>query len=443
MRMAASTMIVLLMCACGGAEEIEGVLLHRIMHGQLVLDVGGQHRTFQVTPQTKYYEGIRGDVPTNDTLLHPGVLVRVTYDDRGQALEVVALWRWHELPGLYVQELVAAASQRWAELFGPDAFFAHPWRVMAFLSVVTVSVMCGMVSSLVVSNRMAFFSDALAHCAFAGVGLGLILYLTGLLASDDGILALMILFGVVVGLAIAYVKDQTHLASDTVIGVFFAGAMGLGAMLLTGISRLGGVTRTFSPENFLFGDPWATTGKDLFYFVLLLGGMLVFLAASYNGLVFSSFSTSLARSRRIPTRLYNYLFITLLAFTVNMCLKMVGVLLINNLLVVPAATAANLARNLRQFFWLSVLFAVLASVAGLLFSHAWVLEYEGQPVPLGSGGMIVVCSVVLFALSMVCGPVLRVAGRAGPWIHSVWKSVRYAMTGDRLERPTAARRGDT
>jgi zinc transport system permease protein len=287
-------------------------------------------------------------------------------------------------------------------------FLSYSFNVRGMLAVLVVSLICGAVGSLVVGNRMAFFSDALAHCAFAGVALGLLLGLAAGAAKEDEfyqwIPLIMAAFGILVGLAIAYVRDTTALASDTVIGVFFAGAIGFGAALFKLLNRQG----YFTPENFLFGEPITVSEQDL----LLLAGLalvtLGLLAWMYNQFVFASFNVSLARSRQIPVRLCNYLFIVLLALIVNLCLRTVGVLLINALLVVPAATASNLSRNLRQMFWLTIGLCMAVGVLGQLLS--WEVGIHSD-VQLGIGGTIVVLSVLVFFASMLLGPRLR--GRQG------------------------------
>jgi zinc transport system permease protein len=280
-------------------------------------------------------------------------------------------------------------------LFPDGSFFRFDFNIRSLLAVVLVSLICGAVGSMVVGNRMAFFSDALAHCAFAGVGLGLLSgYLSGAGKSgafhDWGVPLITVAFGICVGLAIAFVRDKTALASDTVIGVFFAGALGLGAVILKELSHIGYFT---SLEGLVFGDIITVRSHDLF--VLLLLGMVtaVVLGLLYNQLVFTSFNPSLARSRRIRVRLCSYLFIVLLALIVNLCLKIVGALLINALLIVPAATAGNLARNMRQLFWGTTAICLFVGVGGLWLS--WDVARAG------SGGSIVVLSVVLFFGSMV------------------------------------------
>jgi zinc transport system permease protein len=299
--------------------------------------------------------------------------------------------------------------EKFTQLFPPLTFFSFEFNVRATLAVLLVSFACGVVGSLVVGNRMAFFSDALAHCAFAGVALGFLLALAAGVHNPTDfahwVTPVMVVFGICVGLLIAVVREKTSLANDTVIGVFFAGAIGLGAIFLPFVSR----RRYFNPENFLFGDPVTVTSQDLLYLValvLITGAVLVFM---YNDIVFASFNPSLALSRKVRVRFCNFTFIVLLALIVNLCLQTVGALLINAMLVVPAATAANLCRNLRQLFWCTVGLCLFVGAAGL--SLSWQISVASSdptnPISFGIGGIMVVLSVLLFFFSMLLSPRLR------------------------------------
>jgi len=217
----------------------------------------------------------------------------------------------------------------------------------------------------------------------------------------------MVAFGILVGLLIAYVRQKTNLANDTVIGVFFAGAMGLGAVLLKFVSRKG----YFNIENFLFGDPITVSSEDiirLFFLVVATGAVLAWM---YNDFVLASFNPSLALSRKVRVQLCNFIFIVLLALIVNLSLHTVGALLINAMLVVPAATAANLCRNMRQLFWCTVGLCLFVGIAGQWLSWTITLAdaraNQGGSLNLGGGGIMVVLSVLLFFLSMIVGPWLR------------------------------------
>jgi len=282
------------------------------------------------------------------------------------------------------------------------------FNVRAMLALIFISVICGAVGSLVVGNRLAFFSDALAHCAFAGVALGILFALLFRVARDnvfEWVVPIMIVFGILTGLGIIFVGEKTSQSSDTVIGVFFAGAIGLGAILL----KVGNAVIRFPTDDFLFGNLVLVTSGELLALFALVVATLGLLAWIYNGLVFANFNTSLARSRRIPLRLYNYLFIVLLAMIVNICLSSVGALLINALLVVPAATAANLCRNMRQLFRWSIIICLTMSLVGQWVSWEVAIPTGGGGVPVhpGESGTIVVLNVLVFFASMLVGPWLR------------------------------------
>src|SRR5262249_24427534 len=196
------------------------------------------------------------------------------------------------MPDVWLKEAIDAFTQ----LFPPGTVFSYAHMVKGFLSVILVGLICGGVGSLVVGNRMAFFSDALAHTAFAGVALALVV---GLLLDADkdtafyklGVPAIMVAFGVATGTGIAYVREQTGLASDTVIGVFFAWAIGFGALLFSSLSQRG----YFKVENFLFGNPMYISEIDLILLAVLC--LVTFgLLFMYNHLLFTSFNQSLAKS---------------------------------------------------------------------------------------------------------------------------------------------------
>lgn len=278
--------------------------------------------------------------------------------------------------------------------------------VKGVLAILLVCALCGMVGSLVVGNRMAFFSDAMAHCAFAGVALGYLSLVLGGYGRDNDLIAwfvplAMVLFGALVGAAIVFVREQTSLASDTVIGVFFAFAIGFGAMLFTVLRDLS----PFNPENFLFGSLIYVSEVDLVYLLAMVFIVGALFAWRYNDLVFASFNPSLARTRRVSLRLNNYLFIILLALVVNLSIRAVGALLINALLVVPAAAASNVARNMRQLFWLTIAFCVISGLLGFYLSTEVRLKVAaGHSVPFGpSGTIVVVCVGIFFATALLSG----------------------------------------
>ena len=289
------------------------------------------------------------------------------------------------------------------------------YQLGALLAVLFVSLICGLVGTLVVGNRMAFFSDAMSHCAFAGVALGVLI--TFLIGGPRGqeeyrwmVPLIMVSFGAMVGIGIEFVREKTGLASDTVIGVFFAGAIGFGAMLLTALGK----RSMFNPELFMFGSPLFVQAIDLLYLLILVVLAALLLLWRYNQLVLSCFNPSLARSRNATLRLNNYLFILLLALIVNFSIVAVGVMLINAMLIVPAATASNLARNLRQLFWFTVAISLGSGLIGLQLSRRISILIAGEPVQFGPSGTIIVVAVIAFFLSMLLAAFLRRLAKLQP-----------------------------
>lgn len=349
--------------------------------------------------------GLYGQGSEDISLQSPGTLLQVKLaEDNKTVQSIQVLYAWYSMPAQWLDEHFTELKG----MFSEGSLFSNKQMVLGLVSILLVCLICGAISSLVLSNRMAFFSDALAHFAFAGVALGILMNIAGLLASDELIVPVMVAFGIISGCGIAYVKQKTVLANDTIIGVFFAGAMGLGAILLTAVAKIGGGGRgAQNPETFLFGDPMATTSQQIVYLLILLVITVIFLLLRYNKLVLASFNPSLARSRRISVELSNYLFIIFLAMTVNACLKVVGALLINALLILPAATAGNISRNLRQFFWITLFVSLVAGLGGFFISASWQPVIGGKNLPLGTGGVIVVLGTICFFASVFAGPLLR------------------------------------
>jgi zinc transport system permease protein len=289
--------------------------------------------------------------------------------------------------------------RRIAQAAPEGTFFSHGFNLSALLALLLVGLACGAVGSIVVGGRMAFFSDALAHSAFAGVSIGFVVF--SLLAPSgqgdhfwEWVTPVMVGFGMLVGFSIAWVRERTGLSSDTVIGVFFASAVGLAAVLRKVMQD----RRLFALEDFLFGEPLNVRGPDLTALIVLAVLVAAVVSWIYNPLLLGGFNPSLALSRRLPYRLAVYVFIVLLAVIVNLCVRTVGILLINALMIVPAATATNLSRDLRQLYWRTLGLTVFSCLAGLFAS--WEMETR-TGLRLGIPGAVVLVAALLFALSLL------------------------------------------
>lgn len=226
---------------------------------------------------------------------------------------------------------------------------------LALLAVLLMAPLLGGLGTVVVANRLAFFSEAIGHAAFTGIALGVILGLANPLWS-------MIGFALLLTLAIAWVKRRGGLSSDTAIGLVMAFTVSLGIVIL---SRGGNFARY---TNFLIGDMLGINASDVAALaVLALVAMGIFFTV-FNRILLASMSPSLARSRARHPAAAELLFACVLATVVTFSLPWIGILVINALLILPAAAARNLARNTQEFFAWSVGIAALAGVMGLVVS---------------------------------------------------------------------------
>ena len=227
----------------------------------------------------------------------------------------------------------------------------------ALLAVLVVTPLFGLLSTMVVESRMAFFSDALGHSAFTGMAIGA---LCGL-AQPVGA---AVLFSVVIALLFTLVRQKTHMASDTAISVFSSAAVALGIFL----STLGGQSFT-KFNNLLIGDILSVAPGEIGLLALILLGLLVLWITSFNQMMLSSVHQALADSRGIRVVWKNFLFTAAIAVVVTITMTWVGLLVINALLVLPGAAARNVARNLPQYHLVSVLGGVVCGIGGLVVSY--------------------------------------------------------------------------
>ena len=227
----------------------------------------------------------------------------------------------------------------------------------ALLAVLVISPLFGILSTMVVQSRMSFFSDALGHSAVTGIAIGV---LCGLAEP----MWCAVIFAVAFALLFTYVRRRSNMASDTVIGVFSSTAVALGIFIAT----LGGGSFT-KFNSLLIGDILSVESAKIALLAAILLVVLVLWVCSFNELMLSAIHPALADSRGVKVFWQEAVFSAAIAVVVTVSMTWVGLLVINSLLVLPAAGARNLARNLRQYHLFSLLGAVLAGIAGLLTSY--------------------------------------------------------------------------
>ena len=233
------------------------------------------------------------------------------------------------------------------------------WDFMknALLAILIMSPLFGILSTMIVTGRMSFFSDALGHSAFTGIAIGCIF---GLAAPTAAAVAFSILFS----LLFSFVRSRSNQAADTLIGVFSRTAVALGIFIAT----LGGDSFT-KYNKYLIGDILSVTPSQIGMLALVLAAVILFWFLFSNRLTLTAIHPQLASSRGIPVGLSQTIFTTAIAVVVTLSISCVGLLILNSLLVLPAAAARNVARNLRQYHLLSILFALTSGIGGLVVSY--------------------------------------------------------------------------
>ena len=233
------------------------------------------------------------------------------------------------------------------------------WDFMknAVLAILLMAPLFGLMSTMIVTGRMSFFSDALGHSAFTGIAIGCI---CGMAAP----LWAAVIFSLVFALLFSFVRSRSNQAADTLIGVFSSAAVALGIFVAT----MGGGSFT-KYNKYLIGDILSISPGEIGMLALTLLAVLIFWVFCANRLTLTAIHPQLASSRGIPVELTQTLFTAAIALVVTLCISSVGLLILNSLLVLPAASARNISRNLRQYHGFSVFFALFAGLAGLVISY--------------------------------------------------------------------------
>jgi zinc transport system permease protein len=259
----------------------------------------------------------------------------------------------------------------------PFSWLQHDFMKNALLGIILVTPIFGLLGTMIVNNKMAFFSDSLGHSALTGIAIGVIL-------GIDNPIWSMLFFSVLITIAILVVKEANTASTDTIIGVFSSTAVALGIVIL---SRNGGFNKY---SVYLIGDLLSINPTDLLTLSLVFILVITLWSVIFNRLLLASMNPSLARSRGINVRLYEYLFTMTMAVIVTISIQWVGILIISSLLILPAAASRNIAKNMRQYHVYSVFIALISGVAGLILSYFW---------GTATGATIVLISSAFFAVT--------------------------------------------
>ena len=259
----------------------------------------------------------------------------------------------------------------------PFEFIQYDFMKNALLAILIMTPLFGMLGTVIVNNRLAFFSEALGHSALTGIALGIVLGIANTNVS-------MICFAFIFALLLNYIKRKKTVSTDTIISVFSSLSSAIGLVILS----KGGNFAKYS--NILVGDVLSIKRKELLALLLIFVVTVIFWVVFYNKLHAISINETLARSKQINVVLIDNLFVLLIACIVMLSIKWVGTLIINALLILPAASSRNIAVNNREYHWFAVIISMFSGIVGLIVSY-----YIGT----ATGPTIVIIASVIFFLT--------------------------------------------
>lgn len=255
--------------------------------------------------------------------------------------------------------------------------FEYGYMQNAFWAILIITPLFGLVGTMIVNNKLAFFSDALGHSALTGIAIG------ALLGSINPTVS-MVVFGILFALLLNRIKDMKITSKDTIISVFSSTALALGLVILS----YNGNFAKFS--GYLVGDILSIVPEEIYLLLGIAVAIVLFWYFCFNKLFAISINSSLARSKGIPVKLIEDLFVVIVAVIVMISIRWVGILIINSLLILPAASSRNISRNTRQYTLWTIVFAVISGVLGLVISFYLLIA---------TGPTIVLISSIIFFIT--------------------------------------------
>lgn len=238
----------------------------------------------------------------------------------------------------------------------PFRWVSYDFMKNALIAMLIITPLFALLGTMIVNNKLAFFSEALGHSAFTGIGIGVVFGV-----ADTNVT--MVVFAVVFALVLNQIKRKNTVSTDTIISVFSSLGTALGLVILS----TGGNFSKYS--NLLVGDILSITPKEILLLVVVFVLAIIFWGVAFNKLHAISINGSLAKSKGIKVERIEDIFAVLIALIIMFSIRWVGILIINALLIIPAAASRNFASNMREYHLYSILISVFSGILGLILSY--------------------------------------------------------------------------
>ena len=264
-------------------------------------------------------------------------------------------------------------------------FLNYTFIKNALIAILLASPIFAIIGTMIVNNKMAFFSDALGHSALTGIAIGMLLGISNANIS-------IVIFAIVFALILNYVKNKTSYGTDTIISVFSSIAMAIGLALL---GRMGEFNKY---SNYLVGDLLSISKQELVYLAIAFVLVIIFWIFTFNKINAISVNKMLAKSKGINVTLVDNLFSVVTAIIVMISIRWIGILLINSMVILPAASSRNISKDMREYHTNAIIIALVSGVLGLIISY-----YLNVP----TGPMIVIILGIVYLFTFLLRKILQ------------------------------------
>lgn len=249
----------------------------------------------------------------------------------------------------------------------------------SFLAGILIAILCSVIGNFLVMRRLALIGDGLAHIAFGGLTIGLVLNVyplaTALIASILSVIA------------VNELRSRAKLYGDTAIGVLFSAGLSVGAVILS-------VKKGFNVDvfSYLFGSLITVSSSDILLIFVLGVIVLTVIGLFYKEFMFIAFDEESAKASGIPVKVLDIVLLTATAITVVISMQVVGILLVSSLIIIPTASALQFANGFKKTIIYSVIISVVSVILGLFFAYY---------LDIAAGGIIVLTTIVFFVFAIL------------------------------------------
>lgn len=269
-----------------------------------------------------------------------------------------------------------------------DAILKYTFLQHAIIGAILASIICGIIGTIIVEKKLVMMSGGIAHTAFGGVGMGYFLKIEPIIGA--------LIFAIISSFGIVVIKRKSRVNTDTIIGMFWSLGMALGIIFIS-------LTPGYPPDisSYLFGDILTVSKMDLYIMAILDFIVIFIIIAFYNNLKAYLFDEEFSMVIGINAKLMEYIVFLLIAFSVVVLIRVVGIILVIALLTVPPAISKIFTFNLRKIMELSILFGVVFSLLGLFISYK---------LHIASGASIIIVAVGTYITFIIITKLIKRTG---------------------------------